>query len=85
MYCLCGNTTDNELDRRGNKVCTILCILNFAFYLGAKAYYIWANKERKKIWNSLSQEVSHLGGGMLINLGEETVSQYDNRYREQKT
>jgi hypothetical protein len=74
MYFLCGNT-NNGLDRRGNKVCTILCIVNFAFYLGAKVYYIWANNQRNKIWNTLSQDVCHLGGLMLSHLGEKTVSQ----------
>jgi len=57
LYVFVSGEFANGLDRRGNKVCTILCIMNFAYYLGAKAYYVWVNKRRDKIWNALSQEV----------------------------
>lgn len=47
---------DKPLYRRGNKVLIGICAYNFVAFLGAKAYYVWVNAKRDRIWNSMSKE-----------------------------
>ncbi|KDQ60102.1 hypothetical protein JAAARDRAFT_56082 [Jaapia argillacea MUCL 33604] len=43
--------------RRGNKILIIICCINlFILYPGTKAYYVWRNKQREKIWSKLTAE-----------------------------
>jgi hypothetical protein len=47
--------------RRGNKILIIICCVNVCvLYPGTKAYYIWRNRQRAKIWNAMTTEVSSL-------------------------
>lgn len=43
-------------DRRGNRVLVGICVLNIFLYLFAKVYYVWRNKQRDRIWNSMTVE-----------------------------
>jgi hypothetical protein len=46
------------LDHEGNKILIILCVVNIGIvYPGAKAYYVWRNKQRQKKWNAMTPEV----------------------------
>jgi sugar phosphate permease len=43
--------------RRGNKILIIICCVNVCvLYPGTKAYYIWRNRQRAKIWNAMTTE-----------------------------
>ncbi|KII91276.1 hypothetical protein PLICRDRAFT_89604 [Plicaturopsis crispa FD-325 SS-3] len=43
--------------RRGNRALLIVCCINIAvIYPSAKAYYIWRNKKRAKIWDAMTDE-----------------------------
>lgn len=43
--------------RRGNRaLITISCINLFVLYPGTKAYYIWRNRQRSKIWDAMTPE-----------------------------
>ena len=41
---------------RGNKVLIGICCMNLALYALAKAYYIWKNNRRERVWNSWTPE-----------------------------
>ncbi|KAI6159985.1 allantoate permease [Pisolithus thermaeus] len=42
---------------RGNRILIIICCVNLGIlYPGTKAYYIWRNRQRDKIWNSMTVE-----------------------------
>lgn len=46
------------IDRRGNRILIILSVINIAIlYPGTKAYYVWRNKQRAKIWDAMTPEV----------------------------
>ncbi|KAG1826355.1 allantoate permease [Suillus variegatus] len=47
--------------RRGNRTLIIICCINVCFlYPGTKAYYIWRNRQRAKIWDAMTmQERAH--------------------------
>ncbi len=47
---------DSKIDRRGNKILLGICCFNIVLFYLVKAYYIWRNKSRDKIWNALSAE-----------------------------
>ncbi|THU80658.1 allantoate permease [Dendrothele bispora CBS 962.96] len=48
---------DAPLYRRGNTILIIICCFNiFIMYPGVKAYYIWRNRQRDKIWNAMTPE-----------------------------
>ncbi|KAM0716315.1 hypothetical protein Q7P37_007760 [Cladosporium fusiforme] len=42
--------------REGNKTLIAICILTMVQYLFTKAYYIWRNKSRAKIWDAMSEK-----------------------------
>ncbi|PPQ70812.1 hypothetical protein CVT26_014056 [Gymnopilus dilepis] len=45
------------VDRRGNAILIAICTFNIVvLYPGTKAYYIWRNRQRDKIWNSMTSE-----------------------------
>ncbi len=48
----------NLVDRRGNRVLVGITVLNIFLYAFAKVYYIWRNKQREKVWDQYSQQVS---------------------------
>lgn len=42
---------------RGNRILIIICCVNLGIlYPGTKAYYIWRNRQRDKIWNRMTVE-----------------------------
>ncbi|KAG1826342.1 allantoate permease [Suillus variegatus] len=43
--------------RHGNEILIIICCINVCFlYPGTKAYYIWRNRQRAKIWDAMTTE-----------------------------
>ncbi|KAG1795331.1 allantoate permease [Suillus plorans] len=43
--------------RHGNEILIIICCINICFlYPGTKAYYIWRNRQRAKIWDAMTTE-----------------------------
>ncbi|RDW71220.1 MFS general substrate transporter-17 [Coleophoma cylindrospora] len=42
--------------KHGNRVLVALCATNIFLYLFTKAYYVWRNKSRDKIWNAMTEE-----------------------------
>ena len=45
-------------DHRGNSWLIGVCAFNcFILYPGVKAYYIWRNKSRDRIWDNMTPEV----------------------------
>ncbi|KAK0620240.1 major facilitator superfamily domain-containing protein [Immersiella caudata] len=47
---------DKPLYRKGNRVLIGIVAWNFVLIVGTKAYYVWRNKSRDKIWNAMSDE-----------------------------
>lgn len=47
---------DKPLYRRGNTALFIVSLLVVPVLLGVKGYYVWRNKQRDKIWNSMTYE-----------------------------
>ena len=46
-------------DERGNRILIIVCSLNIlVLYPGTKAYYMWRNRQRAKIWDAMTAEAS---------------------------
>ncbi|KAH7882337.1 allantoate permease [Phlebopus sp. FC_14] len=42
---------------RGNKILIIICCFNLVvLYPGTKAYYVWRNRQRAKIWDAMTPE-----------------------------
>lgn len=40
---------------RGNRILIIICCINLGIlYPGTKAYYIWRNRQRDKIWSRMT-------------------------------
>ncbi|KAH7926284.1 allantoate permease [Leucogyrophana mollusca] len=45
---------------RGNRILIIICSVNLlVLYPGTKAYYIWRNRQRAKIWDAMTPEATH--------------------------
>jgi len=42
--------------RRGNKVLIAAAAMNIVLYALAKAFYVWKNNKRAKIWDSWTEE-----------------------------
>ncbi|KAK7683282.1 hypothetical protein QCA50_013544 [Cerrena zonata] len=43
--------------RRGNRILITICCINLlVLYPGTKLYYLWRNKQRDKVWNSMTLE-----------------------------
>ncbi|KAL1851439.1 hypothetical protein VTK73DRAFT_9417 [Phialemonium thermophilum] len=57
---ICSNyiyrNDDKPLYHRGNRNLIIVNILAIAVFLFTKAYYVWRNKQRDKIWNAMTEE-----------------------------
>lgn len=47
---------DKPYYRRGNWNLFIINLLAILLFLFTKAYYIWRNKQKDRIWNALSKE-----------------------------
>lgn len=46
-------------DRRGNTILITICVFNIVvLYPATKAYYMWRNRQRAKIWDAMTSEVS---------------------------
>ena len=46
-------------DEQGNRILIIICSVNILlFYPGTKAYYMWRNRQRAKIWDAMTPEAS---------------------------
>jgi len=42
---------------RGNTILLVVCLVNLCIlYPGTKAYYMWRNKQRAKLWNAMTPE-----------------------------
>lgn len=55
------------LDRRGNRILIAICCFNmFIMYPGAKAYYIYRNRQRDRIWNAMTLEVHDMVFGVFV-------------------
>ena len=52
------NTNILPSDRRGNRVLLAINSLNICIYISTKVYYVWRNKQRDKIWNNMTEDVS---------------------------
>ena len=51
-------TKSSSLDRRGNRALIVIsCVNLFVLYPGTKAYYIWRNRQRSRIWDAMTPEV----------------------------
>ncbi|KAH8547517.1 transporter-like protein [Umbelopsis sp. PMI_123] len=49
-------TNDGPLYRTGNKVLIGICVFDIFLFLGVKAYYIWRNKSKAKIWDAMTPD-----------------------------
>lgn len=47
---------DKPQYRRGNRNLMAINLLAIVLFLFTKAYYVWKNKRRDKIWNAMSKE-----------------------------
>ncbi|KAK7439381.1 hypothetical protein VKT23_017604 [Stygiomarasmius scandens] len=48
---------DAPLYRRGNVILITICCFNiFIMYPSVKAYYLWRNRQRDKVWNAMTPE-----------------------------
>jgi hypothetical protein len=47
---------DKPKYRRGNTALIAINIVVIVLFLGAKAYYVYENKRREKIWQALSEQ-----------------------------
>lgn len=47
---------DKPYYRRGNRHLFIINLLAIVLFLFTKAYYIWRNKQKERVWNALSKE-----------------------------
>ena len=45
---------DKPMYRRGNRVLIGICIYNMVLFIGTKAFYVYINKKRAKIWDVMS-------------------------------
>ncbi|KIV97299.1 hypothetical protein, variant 1 [Exophiala mesophila] len=49
---------DRPLYRRGNRQLAIICGTTIVWYGLVKAYYVWRNNSRSKIWDAMTKEAS---------------------------
>jgi len=47
---------DKPLYKKGNRNLVIINFLSIGLFLLTKAYYVWRNKQREKVWNALTAE-----------------------------
>ncbi|KAJ6157777.1 pantothenate transporter [Penicillium chermesinum] len=47
---------DKPKYRRGNTVLIAINVVAIVLFLGAKAYYVWENKRRDKIWTAMTEQ-----------------------------
>jgi hypothetical protein len=47
---------DKPLYRRGNTSLVIINFLSIAVFLFTKAYYVWRNRQKDRVWNALSKK-----------------------------
>jgi len=48
--------SDSPLYHKGNQTLFGINLLAIALFLLTKAYYIWRNKQRDRVWNALTEE-----------------------------
>jgi predicted MFS family arabinose efflux permease len=49
---------DKPLYQRGNRDLVIINIISICLFLFTKAYYVWRNKSRDRVWKAMSREVN---------------------------
>ncbi|KAK9452719.1 major facilitator superfamily domain-containing protein [Dipodascopsis uninucleata] len=66
---------DKPLYHRGNSALIGVAAMNLVVYLLVKAYYIWRNRQRDKIWNamSLSEQEKYVEGQSSVDLGNKRL------------
>jgi len=47
---------DKPYYRNGNTKLLAVNVLSIALFLATKVYYIWRNKQKDQIWNSMTEE-----------------------------
>lgn len=47
---------DKYLYHRGNTSLVIINLIGIGIFLATKAYYVWRNKQRDKIWEAMTVE-----------------------------
>ncbi|KAI0516956.1 MFS general substrate transporter [Xylaria bambusicola] len=47
---------DKPLYKRGNSVLFAINIFGIAIFLATKAYYVWRNKQKEKVWNAMTED-----------------------------
>lgn len=59
-----GNNTyradDKPQYQRGNSILLAFNLLAISLFLLTKVYYIWRNRQRSRVWDSMSNQVSDL-------------------------
>jgi hypothetical protein len=51
-------TKVRSLDRKGNRTLIVICLVNMlVLYPGTRAYYVWRNRQRAKVWDAMTTEV----------------------------
>ena len=65
MHVLCCHITTLyahfRIDKRGNSVLISIAVVNLVvLYPGTKLYYVWRNRQRARIWDAMTPEVSSM-------------------------
>lgn len=47
---------DAPLYRRGNRQLLGILVVNIFLYLGTKAYYVWRNASRDRVWSAMGKD-----------------------------
>lgn len=47
---------DKPYYHRGNTSLFAINLLSIAIFLSTKAYYIWRNKQKERLWNAMTEE-----------------------------
>lgn len=47
---------DAPLYHRGNETLVIINFVGIGIFLATKAYYVWRNNQREKVWQAMTEE-----------------------------
>lgn len=57
VFSVAKASSSTSSDERGNRILIIICLVNLLIlYPGTKAYYIWRNRQRARIWDAMTPE-----------------------------